>query len=364
MGQGVGFFDDLIYNERVAVSELAISLAEKINSETARQLEEADEFLGNLSREQTMSEAAPSTRTLYSEDNEVHVAQYLEQYPIHEEILLLAKHGVRLPLTVFTNDALCKITQNPMSFRKKISVETGSACLLDTSAFGLEDDLSQHQWTEAWRAYKAFLSTPGIATEGVHDRWYRHYEAITGVEDFEANFRAVRTFDIEERVCYHSQPFKHNEAIYWRAYDKICTGIALADLQEEKEARERQASGSALCERRHTTSSISRFHPYDDQHPRQSGKPSTGLCLVCGTTGHHVRDCSARVSIKGRPLVAKWDISKRTIVTISGNGEFCVYWNLKGPGGCHGEHGTRSRHACSICTGDHHAASGACPASD
>ncbi|KAI0054769.1 hypothetical protein BV25DRAFT_1936369 [Artomyces pyxidatus] len=108
MGQGVGFFDDLTYNEHVA-----------------RDSKEADKFLGNLSWEQTMSEASPSTRTSYSEDNKVHVVQYSEQYPIHKEILLLAEHGVHLPLTVFTNNALHKIMQNPMSFCKKISVETG-----------------------------------------------------------------------------------------------------------------------------------------------------------------------------------------------------------------------------------------------
>lgn len=163
--------------------------------------------------------AAPPT-LLYQVSAEVHKASFEEDYPIHPEISILFDVGIRTPLTLFTKKALRTLQYDASAYRKKRTIGQRSLYLLDTSAFGREDEMSLQDWKVAFPNYITFLGS--VADAPICERWRQHFARLAALESLEECFDTLLQFDIDERCKYHARPFAFNPEIYFRNLDQAC----------------------------------------------------------------------------------------------------------------------------------------------
>lgn len=308
---------------------------------------------------------------LYKTNDEVHTASFNEDYPIHDEILTLARNGYRTPLTLFTNKTLRTLQFDATSYRKKHTVGQSTYYLLDASAFGREDQMSLKDWKEAYPTYLLFLGK--VAEPEIVERWTDHFNGIVKLEDFEQSFEAMRHFDIEERCKYHARRFAFDAVVYHRNLDRVKALFEGRRQQAKIDALEERVSRLSGPVRPDRSSSVPvRHQPYVSAYTSSSKPFSPGnlasavrrLCLKCGRPDCQASTCSNNTTFRGRPVGCRWDAARRTLISILDDKfDFCFDFNRGGPDKCKGQHGTRIRHACSICGSfDHCASSGDCSA--
>lgn len=310
----------------------------------------------------------PSDAILFRATDEVHRAAYEHEVAISPEISILASKGIRPPLTLFSNDALKALGENPAAYRKKYSLSSGAATLVDIGAFGRETELDSELWKECFGNYLRWYRT--VAEKAVADRWQNHFEALSGLRFLKSEFSAVLTFDIQERTDYAARPFPFQEDVWW-ARLQSSRQEALKRANEAKyqilEAAMLHISGPVRSDR---NASLSRYQPYPTSpsgrnSPFPAGKPAPlapRLCLRCGRENEVAGSCSHSTTIRDKPIIAIWDSATHSLVSLADpNFSFCFPFNLGGPDMCDGDHATHITHACSICGEfDHHAATGYC----
>ncbi|KII87056.1 hypothetical protein PLICRDRAFT_30547 [Plicaturopsis crispa FD-325 SS-3] len=365
-------FNELSPSKKALINQFAVPLAKKKASELLLDPQSDGLLSGKLAVEAAeLSSKIRPQRFVFMEEMETGVASYGEQCAISDEIYLLVEKRIFTPLTLFTNSALRYLGENAMSMKKKTMTMSGKADLIDPNFFGPEEDLTVVLFLEAWKNYRVFLHV--VCMEPVLTRWLAHGDAMAGIPDLERNFKAVARHDREQRVSYHTQPFKFDELIYWRRFDQIKAEVEHEKTRSDFEAYMRSTLSTTPLSRERKQSAPARYQPYSAdadtrrvdtaKKPFREGRPALppgGTCLICGSAGHIARDCIAKTGPRGRPVFAKWDNGRRMLTAVKGDDDFCVFFNLKGPDGCRGDHPPRARHACSLCGGNHHATSGSC----
>lgn len=323
---------------------------------------------GNDSSTSHSATKSPPDSILFRATNEVHRAAYEHEIAISPEIAILAGKGIRPPLTLFSNEALKALGENPAAYRKKYALASGAATLVDVGAFGREAELDSELWKECFGNYLRWYRT--VADKAVAERWQNHFNALSGLSFLKSEFPAILAFDIQERTDYAARPFPYQEDVWW-ARLQSSRQDALRRTSEAKyqdlEAVVLRMTGPARNER---NTSLARHHPYRQSSsgrnsPFPTDKPASmtrRLCLRCGRENEVAGSCSHSTTFRDKPLVAIWDSASHSLVSlIDPDFSFCFPFNLGGPDKCDGDHAAHIMHACSICGDfDHYASTGYC----
>lgn len=320
---------------------------------------------GNLAASTVATPPAPSF--IFSKAKETTSDTLSREVVIHPCIAALSSvHALRIPLHLFTNKNLSLIARSSSKYLKKQTDglgKSGTFLHAEHEDFGSEAGLSSALWKEAWSNYEGYLDSACEPGSGIAERWKGHYQDLSRRPTFEQDFAAILEFDIDQRILYFNNPFTY-DTIVWHA--KLGEAISKHHNQQSSkriETLERRISQTNTAGRPSFPGSSSRFQPY--QRPVRSssfpagssGAPAAGICVICGAGSHSGRDCVARTTVKGRPVVARWD--KGALRSVKDEKSYFCFWHnistcAKSRDVCSG------KHICSICGGNHGANSRTC----
>lgn len=320
-------------------------------------------------------------RFIFSKAQETVVDSLGHEVIIHPCIFDLGSvHGLRAPLHLFTNQILSLISRSSSLYMKKQTDGHGkSATFLyaDHEAFGTEAGLDIVLWNEAWGNYAKYVAEGSEPGSGIPERWEGHYRMLATRPTIQKDFAAVLEFDIEQRIRYFANPFVFDKTVWHAKLESTIASHHASESEKRLDTLERRlsvptaasSSRTGVISSRGYSQSQARSHPYEPYQSRSSASRSSsfpngssvssasGICVICGAGAHSGKDCHERTTIKGRPVIARWE--KGVLRSLrDAKITFCFWFNINT---C-----TRPRdvcigkHECSICGGSHGANSGIC----
>jgi hypothetical protein len=263
---------------------------------------------------------------------------------------------VPLSLPCITTSAIRHILNNPTSIKTTRSadgVSQSKELMLDMSAFGAPEDISQSDWQDAWiNRLEIYKQT---SEKSIYKYFKAHKKFISQQEDFSEKFEAYKRFDIYFCRHYNNTRFKMNSQQY---------SAKLLEFKLEFSPYSAVRASSQTSTSRSSYQTIrpsNRYDPYDRNKSSGFGSPfpkgtnagaQTGQCLICGRLGHRGSNCSFTTTEKGNRVVACWKNGR--VVVISTGAEPCFQWNLRSD--CKNNH-RASDHFCSVCGSKDHSLS-------
>lgn len=265
----------------------------------------------------------------------------------------LVQAGVPLSLPCITTSSLRYIHNNPTSVKTARSadgVSQSKELMLNMSAFGAGEDITQADWQDAWINRLEIIKK--TSERDIYKYFKNHKNFISQQEDFADEFEAFKRFNI--RFCRHymNTCFKLSEQQYYAKILEFKLKFSQASFAAQSFV---QGPSSRVPSQSHSSSS--RFKPYvraksSSNSPFSKGTESSvqaGQCLICGRTGHRGSNCSFPCTEKGVRVASCWRNSRVSL--ISSGAEACFQWNLRSE--CRGSH-RASDHFCSVCGAKDH----------
>jgi len=273
-------------------------------------------------------------------------------------ILKLVHAKVPLTLPCITTAAFRYIHDNPTSIKTTKSadgVSQSKELMLDMSAFGAPEDISQSDWQDAWINRLEIIKR--TSEKEIYKYFKAHKKFISQQEDFSEEFEAYKRFDIYFCRHYSNTRFKMNQQQYSSKVLEFKVKFPASSFATKSFSTTSTFSASRAASQTHRQST--RYDPYDrSKNPSASGTSfpkgtnpgaQTGQCLICGRFGHRGSTCTFPTTEKGSRVVACWK-NGRVIVIASGI-EPCFQWNLRSE--CKSNH-RASDHFCSVCGSKDH----------
>ena len=264
----------------------------------------------------------------------------------------LVQARVPLSLPCITTSALQFIHNNPTSIKTTKSadgVSQSKELMLDMSAFGDPEDISQTDWHDAWINRLNIIKM--TSDKDIYKYFKSHHRFISQQEDFAEEFEAYKRFDIWFCRHYTNTRFKLSQ----QQYQSKVLEFKLKHPHSHFHSFPSSLSPHPLPQR-----SNSRYNPYPRKSPTSAPpfpKGTTtnapaGQCLICGRRGHKGSVCSYSQTEKGNPVASCWRNGR--VVLISSGAEVCFQWNVRSE--CKSNH-RASDHFCSICAARDHSLS-------
>lgn len=272
----------------------------------------------------------------------------------------LVQAGVPLTLPCITTPALRFILNNPTSVKTTKSadgVSQSKELMLDMSAFGAPEDISQSDWQDAWINRLQIIKR--TSEKDIYRYFKDHKRFISQQEDFSDEFEAYKRFDIWFCRHYTNTRFKLSHQQYQGKVLEFKLKFPRASFRTNFTSQ-----SSSLRTASHFQQVSPRFDPYPQKasrstapFPKGSGSNApTGQCLICGRSGHRGSVCSYTLTEKGNRVASCWRNGR--VVLISSGAEVCFQWNVRSE--CKSNH-RASDHFCSVCgTKDHSLVSRKC----
>lgn len=294
---------------------------------------------------------------------------YTECYnQVPPQIDILRARGLYIPLTCFLNVSWKRMhtAGDSLTYSKRPDQLGGkSITVLNVDQFGVEENLSLGQWTEAWKNYGTFLDN--LTSKHALHRWLEHYKWIIGQSSFNAEFNLYRAFDIKERQTYIHDPRSFDSDTYHHRFQTVRLDIlssSIANLTAPVPSFSKMGRGTF-----HNNSASgmrSNSHggkPYDRppqkaDFPRSflsgtsapSGSPS---CLVCSRAGHRYNVCKFGKFPDDSPLFSR--ASESGLVSRQHAVPLCISYNVGGTRTCKGHlPSSNLEHRCSFCGDANH----------
>lgn len=291
----------------------------------------------------------PARTFIFSKAKETVADTLSHEVVIHQCIIDLgAVHGLRAPLHIFTNQNLLSISRSSSLYMKKQTDGHGKSATflyVDHEDFGSEAGLSLVLWNESWVNYTKYVSEGSEPGSGIPERWGGHYRRLATRPTIEKEFPAILEFDIEQRVRYFANPFAFDNIIWHAKLDSTIASHHARESEKRFDVIERRLSSSVGSSSvrpggtgsRDYSQGQNRVHPYDAGRYRSSRPTSFqngssvssagGSCVICGVGSHSGKDCHERTTVKGRPVIARWDKGvlrslRDTKIT------FCFWFNI------------------------------------
>jgi hypothetical protein len=268
----------------------------------------------------------------------------------------LVQAGVLLALPCITTTALRYILSNPTSIKTTKSVDGVSQSkelMLDMSAFGAPEDISQSDWQDAWINRLEIVKK--TSEKDIYKYFKAHKKFISQQEDFTDEFEAYKRFDIWFCRHYTNTRFKLSQQQYQSKVLEFKLKYSRSSFPKHVDA-----PFSRLSSQR----SSPRYEPYgrksttsNSSFPKGAGSSAAaGQCLICGRSGHRGSVCSFSHTEKGNRVASCWRNGR--VILISSGADVCFQWNVRSE--CRANH-RASDHFCSICgSKDHSLASKKC----
>jgi hypothetical protein len=273
-------------------------------------------------------------------------------------ILKLVQAKVPLTLPCTTTAAFRYIHENPTSIKTTKSadgVSQSKELMLDMSAFGASEDISQSDWQDAWINRLEIIKR--TSEKEIYKYFKAHKKFISQQEDFSEEFEAYKHFDIYFCRHYSNTRFKMNQQQYSSKVLEFKVKFPASSFPAKSFSSPSSLPASRAASQ--TQRSSARYEPYDRSKISSSSSTSfpkgtnsgaqTGQCLICGRFGHRGSTCTFSTTEKGSRVVACWK-NGRVIVIASGI-EPCFQWNLRSE--CKSNH-RASDHFCSVCGSKDH----------
>jgi hypothetical protein len=298
-------------------------------------------------------------------------------------ILELVEAFQYLPLSLFTteNRILLGLRADEVA-KKTVQVAGTKHSIIDVSTFENEEEMSEGAWRDALEGY--YIAMRDIGGPPVENMFRQHFSFLLTRQDFQANFEAVRKFDVDMRRRWFNRTFVFDESIYFAFWHTTCAEVK--DTQKDARIARMEAAVFASApaasrptvERTRSSNRDARASPYASAAATRSGTPSgpsaakgqdsfrsKKICGQCFVDGHTAGVCPNQKTFDGRDLFVRWDGARRCIVTKSGGEALCLFFNISAKG-CNKDHAALSdglKHACCLCgSADHSGLSGACSA--
>lgn len=214
-----------------------------------------------------------------------------------------------------------------------------------------EDDLLFPEWSQAWRRLLELIQS---YQPKYHDRWFKHYNLISGQSTLHRDFKLWIRYDIAVRRQSRSNKKLDVTIKQQHILDDLMPQFQ-ADRAKALLAAELSHNPSPSGSRRIPPTEPNQSRSQNTQKGRQTGNAS-GSCFRCGRSGHHPQKCTEAKQRSGRPILIEATDSGRWTL----NGErFCYQHNgFNGP--CTRPNCDRGAHLCSLCGDSGHCAQ-ACP---
>ncbi|KAH6887866.1 hypothetical protein BKA70DRAFT_1235816 [Coprinopsis sp. MPI-PUGE-AT-0042] len=289
---------------------------------------------------------------------------------------LLGGHVV--PLTTFSNRVLAEKSSRPhfvyiQVFSSRSSNAKGKVHILDSAQFDDEKTMTIPQFHEGYMNFLRYI--PPIATLRFLSRLRSHYDIISSHPKFAELWPYFRDFDIWYRTHLIVTGKPHPESEY---NSRLAALNAITVSQPEIQSLRDQIT-ELKAQQGSSTSSSSTSTPPSSSHNRSSNKKKSSgsrgqggrskgkqpfrdsssghLCIMCAGP-HHLDDCTAEKSAKGKSLFVKKDSSTISGLAVRSTGAaVCAAWNCT-------RHGTNAKcgyghdevHVCSLCGSPTHTA--------
>jgi hypothetical protein len=272
---------------------------------------------------------------------------------IHDCIWKLVQARVPLTLPCITTPALRFILNNPTSIKTTKSadgISQSKELMLDMSAFGAPEDISQSDWQDAWINRLQIIKR--TSEKDIYKYFKDHKRFISQQEDFSDEFKAYKRFNIWFCRHYTNTRFKLSHQQYQAKVLEFKLKFSRASFTTSIPSQ-----SSPL----HSSSQFQHVAPKFDPYPRKSARPTapfakcsgstapTGQCLICGRSGHRGSVCSYTLTEKGNHVASCWQNGR--VVLISSGAEVCFQWNVRSE--CKSNH-RASDHFCSVCAAKDH----------
>jgi hypothetical protein len=267
----------------------------------------------------------------------------------------LVQAKVPLTLPCITTASIRFIHNNPTSIKTTRSadgVSQSKELMLDMSAFGDPEAITQSEWQDAWINRLEIIKK--TSEKDIYKYFKAHKKYISQQEDFTEQFEAYKRFDIYFCRHYSNTRFKMNPQQY---------SAKILEFKLKFSAAFFSAKSLPVVSSSHVSASqhqSSRYTPYDRSKGPSSGFNSsfpkgtnssvqTGQCLICGRFGHRGSNCTYSTTKRGARVTTCWKNGR--VITISSNAEPCFQWNLRSE--CKSNH-RASDHFCSVCGSKDH----------
>jgi hypothetical protein len=273
-------------------------------------------------------------------------------------ILKLVQAKVPLTLPCITTAAFRYIHDNPTSIKTMKSadgVSQSKELMLDMSAFGAPEDISQSDWQDAWINRLEIIKR--TSEKEIYKYFKAHKKFISQQEDFSEEFEAYKRFDIYFCRHYSNTRFKMNQQQYSFKVLEYKVKFPASSFAAKPFSTTSTVPGSQAASQ--TQLQSARYEPYDwnkipsapsTSFPKGTNPSAqTGQYLICGRFGHRGSTCTFSTTEKGSHVVACWK-NRRVILIVSGI-EPCFQWNLRSE--CKSNH-RASDHFCSVCSSKDH----------
>lgn len=216
-----------------------------------------------------------------------------------------------------------------------------------------EKNISQSEWWSASALMEKYVRDFHGVDFG--DMYKAHHEIVRALTTTIGWSRAV-IYDICSREMAAAEPLT----------DLACKDNNIVnDIMSEQmaAAAEKVASTSnnfATPNRgiRQSGTNQNRFEPYKGRKDTVARLSGSSGCYRCGSSGHLVRDCTARVTVAGKQCAQRStsvDGTDSALVAPEG-GEYCFQFTRSN--GCKFMHNCRHYHGCPICGSTKHGATG------
>ena len=308
-----------------------------------------------------------------------------DRYTAPDGIRALFKHKVHIPIHAFTAILTARFARLEFTPSIPIICDSGATRkVIDTKAFGPEEDITVGQWLEGWRNFIIFLGERLEAP--ILESVVKYQNALLLRPEFHECFKAILKFDIKRRQRWIAAPFMLGDNIDYQDLASLKVEVSFQEEralrereQRDREQRERdrntQHSNGALADRTTRTNHRSQPYPAYTQNSQQEQSQSqqqqsnsngrsfrnagTNICIRCGGPDHRAQACDSRTTIRGNATLTFWDHSSRSLVEARQGGQrICSRFNA---GTCTITDASHGAHKCSLCgLGDHGAASGRC----
>jgi hypothetical protein len=260
--------------------------------------------LGSSSKQAPIAPKSSTTfdryATVFKVSDEI-LGEEIPRQEIPDCIWKLVQAKVPLTLPCITTAALRFIHSNPTSIKTTKSangISQSKELMLDMSAFGVPEDISQSDWQDAWINRLEIIKH--TSDKDIYKYFKVHKRFISQQEDFTDEFEAYKRFDIWFCRHYTNTRFRLSQQQYQ-------SKVLEFKLKFPRSSFVQITPQSSL----RAPSLPSRVSPKYDPYPRKSTAPNhsfpkgtnstapTGQCLICGRTGHKGSVCSYSHTEKG-----------------------------------------------------------------
>lgn len=283
-----------------------------------------------------------------------------------------------IPLTAFGNAILEEKSARPKFSYLEIYTSSadskGKIHILDVDQFHDEKLMTIAQWHECYNNFFCFV--PEFSTNRFLTRLKAHYNLISTHPKFNSLWSNFRAFDIWYRTHLIVTGKPHPETDYnsrLAAFDAVAEQAPIIQELHDKisllEAQATSSSNSSSSSSNNSQRGQGAKKKKGGQGGRARGgrsfrdsSSSSHLCILCAGS-HHLDDCTAERSAKGKSFFAKKDSSSRSGLCVRTTGaSICAAWNCTRSGtNSRCGYGHDDAHVCSLCgSADHTALSRSC----